>query len=434
MNQNSLPKMALAPQSPVSRLGKALSGLLNGFKRLVVAGLTPLLRAGLIVRAFFRRDHRLFLANHAPTGVMWAILANDFKVLQDDWVQIVPYGDFLHGTPMGADGKPYKENGRVKYPNGVIQRVDNEAGQALVQQFESLKGKAAQTFGGLPWYRGHHDLDPIRYPDPNSYGWIMELRNQSDGVYGKVKWTPDGEKLKTDGSFKFYSPAFDGLDDTGKLENGRAIVRPALLRSVAFTNNPNMAVLPLANEAARLQNDGLADQLLDKAGLMNEAERVRWHSWFAEDFAAAALALGNAGTREGALKGWETRRAGMAAKDPAKTAAKVASKTRKSGSKKAARLKLDPAKIAAAKIETSDSLAAQAASVAKTSPGASKTLSARSAELHADAASPKPTPPPLPQRQTEIKAAAAATGKPKSFLGHLFDAFKNPHVHDGGAV
>lgn len=257
-------------------------------------------------------------------------LANDFVVLQDNFVQLSPYGDFPHSGPV---------NPRTKtpiYPKGCIQRLDNAAAAAMVKQFDSLAGRAGRLFGGLPWYIGHPDVDPMKYPDPKAYGWIMKLENRNDGLYAQVKWTPTGEELKTEGSFKYFSPYWDGIDTGNKDANGRVIIMPNELNSAGFTNKPNIPVMPLANEAPL--DDNPTQEIIAAHVLITDAierrillenERVEWLKHFSLDYSHAAFALANAGTSEGAKKGWETRRAGMAAKDPAKKAAKVAARAAK---------------------------------------------------------------------------------------------------------
>jgi len=323
-------------------------GRIAGYLHTLRQGKAAMQRIATALLRFLLGHRTLILVNHVRISDQSLFLANDFTVLQDDWVQILPYGDFPHTGPVGRDGKPYKENGRVKYPNGVIQRINNEATEKLISEFNSLIGKASRIFGGLPWYIGHHDLDPIKYPDPKAYGWIMKLENRADGLYAQVKWTDEGKELKDGGAFKYLSPFFNSLEDTGLLENGMAIVYPAWLKSVAFTNAPNMPVKPLANELGPIHNDGQAEQLLDHAGIANEAKRERWMAWFCDSFVEAAFALANVGTREGALKGWETRRRGMSKKD---AAAKAAAKTRKTSTAKKGLPKKPSAKELAARRE-----------------------------------------------------------------------------------
>lgn len=245
----------------------------------------------------------LILTNHGQASGVILANAFPFRIVQDNWIMI-PFGDFKNVGPM--------KNGRAVYPNGVIQRVDKQAADAMVNEFNSVIAKVGRAlFGGRPWQIGHPDQDPTIYTDQKAYGWIMNARTGEDGLYIEVNWTPDGEKLKTDGSFKYYSPAWTAPLDSVLMENGVPVVRPTKLLSCGFTNNPNIPVIPLAN-------DGRQPDLLEVLSDMS-----------AEDFEALCervdqLKVANAGTSDGAKKGWATRRGNSAGLQ--KAAATVAAK------------------------------------------------------------------------------------------------------------
>jgi phage I-like protein len=169
----------------------------------------------------------------ARTGSRVLGLANTFQVLQGDWVQITPYGDFPH--------------------DAGIQRVDAEAGRQMVQSFNAEMANEAGRFVGLPWYIGHPDLDRSCYRDGASYGRIKQLQTRNDGLYGRVKWANAGDELIRDGAYAYFSPCWDG-ELVGEV-NGKKIIRPSQLRSVGFTNTPNIPVMPLANEAGQKRWD-----------------------------------------------------------------------------------------------------------------------------------------------------------------------------------
>ena len=254
------------------------------------------------VAALLPNRKTLILTNRsASDGVMLAN-AFPFRVVQDNWV-MVPFGDFLNVGPV--------RNGRPVYPNGVVQRMDKEASDAMVAEFNSVVAKVGRAlFGGRPWQIGHPDQDPATYTDHKAYGWIMNVKTGADGFYMEVQWTPAGEQLKTDGSFKYYSPAWTGDLDKVPMENGKPVVRPDKLLSCGFTNNPNIPVMPLANEASPFQ--------------LEEIDR-----WTPEQREEMWKALANYGTSEGARKGWETRRGNSAGKQKAlvkATAKKLAAK------------------------------------------------------------------------------------------------------------
>ncbi|PTY02582.1 hypothetical protein DB346_08520 [Verrucomicrobia bacterium LW23] len=153
--------------------------------------------------------------------IFGAIANSTFEVLQRDWIQISPYGEFPHR--MG------------------LQVVDRAAAQAMAAQFNSLLSRVGRRFGGLPVYIGHPDMPDSPQKDDRSYGWIEELQARNDGFYGRIKWTEDGKALIGGGSFKYYSPVWQIHRQGGNR------VSPVRLISVGLTNNPNIPVEPLAN-------------------------------------------------------------------------------------------------------------------------------------------------------------------------------------------
>lgn len=152
---------------------------------------------------------------------------NRFELLQRDWVQISPYGDFPHQRGL--------------------QRVDRAAAETMARNFHSLLGRAGRLFGGAPFYIGHPDMPGSNeHADKKAYGWITRLEARENGLYGFVKWSEPGEQLLRNGHFKFFSPYWEA-DEIG-IENGQRVYRPVLLISVGLTNQPNLPVNPLANE------------------------------------------------------------------------------------------------------------------------------------------------------------------------------------------
>ena len=154
-------------------------------------------------------------------------LANRFTLLQEDWVQLSPFGDFSHARGL--------------------QRVDRAAADAMVVQFSSFRGRLGRLFGGVPFYVGHPDLSGASdFVDRKAYGWINELAAREDGLYGLVKWSEAGLEILRNAHFKYLSPYWEAREIG--TENGRRIYRPVALLSVGLTNQPNIPVKPLANE------------------------------------------------------------------------------------------------------------------------------------------------------------------------------------------
>ncbi len=165
-------------------------------------------------------------------------IANTAPLTSSGRVQISPYGQFPHQRGL--------------------QHIDASDGKNLATQFERAKAMAPQHFAGLPWFRGHPDTNPERYTDTEAYGWVHGVQGASDGLYANVEWTPKGEQIIREKSFKFFSPVWDATLSTVA---GKRVLRPSRLISVGFTNTPNIPVKPISNEA---------EQPIETADLLKE--------------------------------------------------------------------------------------------------------------------------------------------------------------------
>lgn len=145
--------------------------------------------------------------------------------LKSDWVVIAPYGSWKHSRGM--------------------QIFEREDAERMAQSFQSLANVATRLVG-LPWYIGHPDHPEFRdrYPDGKAYGRIKDLRAGDKGLEGKVKWSTQGKEMVNEGMFHGHSPNWLGVWSTGNRW------RPVELKSVGFTNEPNIPVPPItrANE------------------------------------------------------------------------------------------------------------------------------------------------------------------------------------------
>lgn len=169
-------------------------------------------------------------------------------------VQLAPYGRFAH--------------------SGGMQVFTKEDAKAIVNEWTGLnKILNPHKYMGIPWYVGHPDHPAFkdRYRDTAAYGRIKTMEVGEDGLYANVKFNEEGKRL-------INQEKFHGHSVNWKVRQEGNDWRPFSLKSVGFTNEPNIPVKPVlhANEAQEAANDG---------------------------------------TSEGAAKGWETRRGGMSAKD-----------------------------------------------------------------------------------------------------------------------
>ena len=100
-----------------------------------------------------------------------------------------------------------------------------------------------------------------------AYGWISGLKaivglGDMDGLYGTIKWTPDGIELVKERSYRFLSPVFE-LDG-----DGRAIK----LVNVALTNRPALPLPPIINSESENENKISITNSKKDTDLMNKDE------------------------------------------------------------------------------------------------------------------------------------------------------------------
>ena len=160
----------------------------------------------------------LLLANAGEAGAIFAVLQGDSF--------FVPYGKHQHKQGL--------------------QILDRAAADEMAANHNSLLGKMGRVLTGgtpkYPVYIGHPDLPGSKDTDKRSYAWIENVIPEETGVRFPVKWSEPGQELIANGHFLFYSP----LWWTKKVAGG---IRPVALKSMGLTNDPNIPVPALANEA-----------------------------------------------------------------------------------------------------------------------------------------------------------------------------------------
>ncbi len=142
------------------------------------------------------------------------------------WIHISPYGEFPN--PAG------------------LQIFGEEQARNMVADFTSTAAKLDRLFGGLPFYVGHPDADPATYQDEAAYAWIHKLEARNTGLWGQVKLTPEGQQLLDNRRYKFCSAYWL----MSPAPNRRGAFHPRVLKSVGFTNNPNIrGATPVASNS-----------------------------------------------------------------------------------------------------------------------------------------------------------------------------------------
>ncbi len=190
----------------------------------------------------------------------------------EHWVQLSPFGDF--GNRAGKQK--------------IIQRFRKEDADEICNSFNSVGRKISQPLG-TPFYIGHPDHPGFKgepgHSDTKAYGRGKEMAVRHDancpacqafanakhdkarageaeqspppcqehGLFLRVAWNPDGEHLISNESFHGHSVNWRALPDG--MEGGVQVFRPVSLKSVGFTNEPNIPVAPASLANAESSDD-----------------------------------------------------------------------------------------------------------------------------------------------------------------------------------
>jgi len=131
------------------------------------------------------------------------------------------------------------------YPHKVgLQVFQREDAETMVANHGSFLERFKRAVGmeSYPVYIGHPDLPGSKDADKRAYGWIDGLVAENDGMRLTVKWSEAGRELVENAHFRFYSPLWF-------LAKGKGGLRPRRMKSMGLTNDPNIPVPALANEA-----------------------------------------------------------------------------------------------------------------------------------------------------------------------------------------
>jgi hypothetical protein len=166
------------------------------------------------------------------------ILNREFQHPADGWYQIEALG---HHPNRAA---------------GVVQVIDAEAAQSIVNRFnaEAAAGRLRQ---GHEMLIDHEHFSEQPDQETRAYGWLQELQNRADGIYGRIRWTSTGRSAVDGGDYRFFSTEYEAQDlkvlnaESGKRESGNKMVRPLRLDGLTLTNmNNNRGQKPITNRCA----------------------------------------------------------------------------------------------------------------------------------------------------------------------------------------
>ena len=149
---------------------------------------------------------------------------------EPDWFQIFPFGEF-----------PHKET-------GLTQVLDRSAVASILRNFKDES--AAPNFPGLLVDFDHFSQDIEQASE--AAGWIDELAERPDGLWGHVRWTDAGEDAVSSGRYRLASPTWKAAD-VERL--GGKKIRPLRLDQVALTNTPQIKGSKPISNSNRSRNE-----------------------------------------------------------------------------------------------------------------------------------------------------------------------------------
>lgn len=212
--------------------------------------------------------------------------------------------EWIHLLPAPADGLIRTADARGPYKMGDAAQVI-AASFARTDRIEVDLNHA--TYLAAP--RGERS---------DAYGWIVEMQAREDGVWGRVEWTDEGQRLVAGKAYRGISPVI--VHDAAKTV--------LAIANASLVNRPNLRGLTALNQEGAMP---LKDKLAEKLGLGADASED-------DVFAAAAAKLDAKGATATALQSQLSEigetfglDAGAAAADIV-TAAKAAKATADGGS------------------------------------------------------------------------------------------------------
>ncbi|RFB91773.1 hypothetical protein B5K08_15865 [Rhizobium leguminosarum bv. trifolii] len=162
---------------------------------------------------------------------------NQADATAPEWLHLLPAGEF-----KGVDGRgPYA----APDMDALIATFNREGHKLAVDENHSTDLAAKQ---------GH--AAPAR-------GWIVELQKRADGLFGRVEWTPEGERMVAAKEYGFLSPVF--------LHSATKPFKVAKLLRVSLTNDPNLSDLKSLHST---EENAMLEQLRKMLNLPETADEA----------------------------------------------------------------------------------------------------------------------------------------------------------------
>ncbi|WP_123769359.1 phage protease [Vulcaniibacterium tengchongense] len=155
-----------------------------------------------------------------------------------EWVELIPAGPII----AGRDGRSW-----------VFEAGD---AQAVIAAFRSRSADLP-----IDWEHATQHRAPNGLPAPAA-GWITDLDFRGGALWGRVSWTPRGRDQVANREYRYISPVFDYVPDTGR------IVR---LVSAGLANLANLHLQALNQEDSTMSRSTLLTAAIVGLGLTEQA-------------------------------------------------------------------------------------------------------------------------------------------------------------------
>ena len=170
---------------------------------------------------------------------------------------LAPYGDWPNARGMQRFQEGDAKNIADWFNNPMTRLVVPKGNGSRTIQFE------ASNALGLPFYEGHPDHPDFKgkpgHTNVRAVGRIKSLEAGKDGLYANVKFSSEGERLIAD-------EAYHGHSVNWYLKPEGGVFRPFCLKSVGFTNDPNIPVPSVTTANAAV--DTVCERRFSRMALM----------------------------------------------------------------------------------------------------------------------------------------------------------------------
>jgi hypothetical protein len=159
------------------------------------------------------------------------ILNREFQHPADGWYQVEAQGEHPHRAA------------------GVVQVIDTASAASIVERFNA-DAAAGRLRHGHEMLIDHEHFSDQSDQETRAYGWLQELQNRDDGIYGRIRWTATGQAAVDGGDYRFFSTEYEPQDLQVLIDGKPQKVRPLRLAGLTLTNmNNNRGQKPITNRS-----------------------------------------------------------------------------------------------------------------------------------------------------------------------------------------